>query len=303
MLKLKKIKKFFKEKLNQFQSSKSSNYIDLCDVPKLENNNLNKNNFKNFINQASSLNKEGFCQLNINDPNWIKEIDNVKDSLENYMAKDLRPDNEFMDYRFQDAGLNLGIKSVNKIASHPYIINFLNTIYGREPFPFQTLNFVAGSQQYYHSDAVHFHSLPYGFMCGVWVALEDVHPDSGPLMYFPKSHKLPYISAKSLGLKNKDVYSESYPQVLFEEYWKKQIILNNFQKKIFLAKKGEVFIWHANLLHGGTNVINKKLTRWSQVTHYFFKNCFYTTPIYQTVDKEREGPHIRRPHNLLLDTI
>ena len=53
----------------------------------------------------------------------------------------------------------------------------LFSLYGREPFPFQTLNFPYGSRQHYHSDAVHFNSLPKGFMCGVWVALEDIHED------------------------------------------------------------------------------------------------------------------------------
>lgn len=28
-------------------------------------------------------------------------------------------------------------------------------------------------------------------MCGVWVALEDVGPDQGPLVYYPGSHRWP----------------------------------------------------------------------------------------------------------------
>ena len=300
MFQIKKINPFFKK---NFNSSKLTNFLDLCDTPKVENfNNLNKDNFEDFVDEASLLNKEGFCKLNINDPDWFVDIDNVKDTLKNQISQNYNLKNDLGNCRFQDAGLKLGIKSVNKIASHPFIINFLRIIYGREPFPFQTLNFIKGSQQHFHSDAIHFHSLPYGFMCGVWVALEDVHPDSGPLMYFPKSHKLPYISAKSLGLTNKEVFSEINPQILFEDYWKKKVKFHDFQKNIFLAKKGDVFIWHANLLHGGTKVINENLTRWSQVTHYFFKDCFYTTPMFQTSDMGKEGPHIRKVNNLLIDT-
>ena len=31
-----------------------------------------------------------------------------------------------------------------------------------------------------------------GCMCGVWVALEDMDMDNGPLVYYPGSHKLPW---------------------------------------------------------------------------------------------------------------
>ena len=43
-------------------------------------------------------------------------------------------------------------------------------------------------------------------------------------------------------------------------------------KPIYL-KKGQAIVWAANLLHGGTKHINKKLTRKSQVIHYHFKGC------------------------------
>ncbi len=39
---------------------------------------------------------------------------------------------------------------------------------------------------------VHFNSIPQRFMCGVWVAMEDIAPDNGPLHYYPGSHKLPF---------------------------------------------------------------------------------------------------------------
>ena len=52
-----------------------------------------------------------------------------------------------------------------------------------------------------HSDAIHFNSDPPGFMCGVWVALEDIDMDNGPLVYYPGSHKLPEVHDGGLGLR------------------------------------------------------------------------------------------------------
>ena len=48
----------------------------------------------------------------------------------------------------------------------------------------------------------------------------------------------------------------------------------------FLARKGQALIWTANLLHGGMPQNDPTLTRWSQVTHYFFDDCIYYTPAY-----------------------
>ena len=58
-------------------------------------------------------------------------------------------------------------------------------MYDCQPFAFQTLNFPVGTQQHLHSDALYFHSEPAGFMCGVWVALEDIHADTDPLESVP----------------------------------------------------------------------------------------------------------------------
>ena len=177
----------------------------------------------------------------------------------------------------------------------------LAILYGRDPFPFQTLNFPYGSAQHVHTDDVHFSSMPKGFMRGVWVALEDVHQDSGPLVYFPKSHRSKYISAKTQNINSKLIENAKYPQKYFEDYWKKLIKKKNFKKEIFLDKKDQVFIWHANLIHGGSNILNRNLTRWSQVTHYYFKNCAYTTPLFDSQNPINKSLKWRFPKNLLID--
>lgn len=60
----------------------------------------------------------------------------------------------------------------------------------------------------------------------------------------------------------------------------------NLKRKIFIPKKGECIIWLANLLHGGSKQNNLNLTRWSQVTHYYFKDCKYIVPAHTKHNKE-----------------
>jgi hypothetical protein len=156
------------------------------------------------------------------------------------------------------------------------VIQLLSALYGRRAWPFQTLNFPVGTQQHFHSDATHFSSVPERFMCGVWVALEDVGPDQGPLEYYPGTHKWPIYTHEHVG---------SFPrgrettQVAFHEAWEGLVHAAGLKSEIFTARKGQALIWAANLLHGGRPHLDRTRTRWSQVTHYYFDDCAYYTPM------------------------
>jgi ectoine hydroxylase-related dioxygenase (phytanoyl-CoA dioxygenase family) len=58
----------------------------------------------------------------------------------------------------------------------------------------------------------------------------------------------------------------------YEDVVEEIIRKNHLEKKVFLAKKGDVFIWHANLIHGGMPIIDHSLTRKSMVIHYYAKD-------------------------------
>ena len=117
-------------------------------------------------------------------------------------------------------------------------------------------------------------------MVGVWVALEDIDSENGPLIYYPGSHKLPYYSMQDLGLE--PGYSNYHA---YELRIQDLIAEHGFQPEMGLLKKGEAIIWHANLLHGGAARMNINRSRHSQVTHYFFEGCKYFTPMESQPDK------------------
>lgn len=238
---------------------------------------------------ALQLHRKGHGLLNITDPQWLSLLERVRRELEPLVDLEALAAGRLEPLRFQDAWLHQKLASVRQVACHPEILAALRVLYGREPFPFQTLNFPNGTAQHFHSDAVHFHSLPHGFMCGVWVALEDIHADAGPLEYYPGSHRLPYQRARDLGLSLEEVLKEPAPQRFFEAGWREQVQREGYERRVFLARRGEVLIWHANLLHGGAAVRKKTLSRWSQVSHYYFRGCAYTTPLLQTVDAQESG--------------
>jgi len=164
-----------------------------------------------------------------------------------------------------------------ELAVYKPLLNILALFYGRPAVPFQTLNFRVGSQQRAHSDTIHFSSLPAKFMCGVWVALEDITEENGPVFYYPGSQRLPeYNFSHIRGTAGATTYG-NYKE--YEDFIEKIVEVNKLEKKKFLAKKGDLLIWSSNIIHGGSPVTKQGATRWSQVTHYFFEDCYYYTPM------------------------
>jgi hypothetical protein len=68
-------------------------------------------------------------------------------------------------------------------------------------------------------------------------------------------------------------------QNIYERGWRALVEAAGLKPKRFLPKKGQALIWAANLLHGGDDHSDPEKTRWSQVTHYYFKDCIYYTPM------------------------
>ena len=257
--------------------------------------------FGRWAEQAISLQTKGYCVVDLGGSEWLEKIDDVVEDLQPRLEADLKlwESGESGPPRLQDGWIDH--ESIRALALEPVVLDLLRHLYGRDPFAFQTLNFAVGSEQHFHSDAVHFHSYPNGFMCGVWIALQDVQPESGPLIYYPGSHRLPYLSARSLGLDRNVVMEEQHPQRFFEPSWQQAVNEHSFEKQQFLPKRGDLLIWHANLLHGGEPVQDKSSRRWSQVNHYFFANCLYTTPMRNFASGEG-GTCLRNPFDIAKGT-
>lgn len=168
-------------------------------------------------------------------------------------------------------------ENVRAIATNQIVVDLLSKLYGRRAWPFQTLNFPVGTQQHFHTDAIHFSSIPERFMCGVWVALEDIGDDQGPLEYYRGSHKWPIYTNEHVGVIPK---GDTTDQLTYHELWEGLVELTGVEREVFRPKKGQALIWTANLLHGGVPHRDKAKTRWSQVTHYYFEDCAYYKPMW-----------------------
>ena len=241
--------------------------------------------------QSKLINSEHYCSFNkqakeqIN--NWIKNgyaifnsyldestIDSVNQEIETIIA------NQKISFEYSKQRLMNAYKysnTIKNIANDESLTRFLRFLLGRDVLPFQTINFITGSETKAHADIIHMTTEPKGYLIGVWIALEDVMLEAGPLFYIPGSHKLPYVMSDQFETGNTwwktgEQYYENYEACIEQQIKKKKL-----QKKPFLAKRGDLIIWHANLLHGGMPVIDEALTRKSLVIHYFAKDviCYH----------------------------
>ena len=230
---------------------------------------------------VADLHRDGVAVIDLG-PEGLALCDSVVAETEKYFVGPVR--------RAQDAWRRSS--AVRALSNLPVIEKMLTLAYGRRPFAFQTLNFLVGSEQHAHADAVHFHSEPQRFMCGVWFALEDVQPDAGPLFYHLGSHKRPVFGMREAGVVDRAPRVGDY-ETFYVPAFAREL---ETQPTVALLKKGQALVWTANVAHGGTAIAREGATRRSLVTHYYFENCLYYTPMYSSPEEGRF--HLRLPANL-----
>jgi len=170
---------------------------------------------------------------------------------------------------------HLKVEELDQLLKHPVLVNFSSMVLGRPAIPFQTIASHKGSQQSEHSDSIHMTTYPLGYLAACWIAMEDIHADAGPLVYYPGTHRLPYLFSHDVGISTDDfrergysAYSEHYEPAI-----KNEIAEHGAKPAHFTARKGDVLFWHANLLHGGSARVDMQRSRKALVHHYFAEGC------------------------------
>ncbi|MCE4223162.1 phytanoyl-CoA dioxygenase family protein [Methylobacterium sp. C25] len=227
---------------------------------------------------AEALRETGYAVIDFPDPDFTERAASIRNALnDTFDWAEWRDRGGFErneGLRVQDAWrTNSDVKA---IAMNPAILALLSDLYGRRAKPFQTLNFPVGTQQRVHSDESHFASMPAKFMCGVWVALEDIDSDAGPLFYYPGTQNWPSFQNEHFGVTAHGGGSTAKYGLV----WDALLAAHQSKPERFLARKGQALIWVSSILHGGDRQLDKAKTRWSQVTHYFFEDCAYYTPFH-----------------------
>lgn len=136
-----------------------------------------------------------------------------------------------------------------------------------EPLLCNSINFEKGSTQDLHVDSWYMSPAEPNRLVAAWIALEDIHPDSGPIQYVEGSHKIPPYVFESTGATHANGSYEDTARG--KKYVSKEMEKRGMEAETFACNAGDVFIWHAQLVHGGSPILDSARTRRSLVTHYW----------------------------------
>ena len=185
---------------------------------------------------------------------------------------DVAPRSELHHHHFRVLDLQDVSEAARQAMFHPQIVHSLRAIFDQVPVAMQSIFFEYGSEQGAHQDFPYVQAQILSHLVGCWIALEDVGPDNGPLFYYPGSHRL---SKYDWGDGKLTWNGQSHEEVVqFEQDLARRCEAAGLEKLTFHAKKGDVFLWHAALVHGGTAVNDHDLSRKSFVGHFSTREAY-----------------------------
>jgi phytanoyl-CoA hydroxylase len=159
--------------------------------------------------------------------------------------------------------LYLRSDDIRELALDGGLASVLEEMLGEPAVLFRSTYFPRGRARTIHIDSQDVALRRPQSLVGACVAFEDAHPDAGPVVYFPGSHKIPlYCFNDGTHHASPDEEADWF------DYVDVQIRLRRLKERRFLAKKGDVLIWHANLVHGGSPIKDPSRTRSSLVCRY-----------------------------------
>ncbi|WP_100640601.1 phytanoyl-CoA dioxygenase family protein [Alteromonas facilis] len=154
-----------------------------------------------------------------------------------------------------------------KVTENANVIRIASLLFGCPAETGFTLSFGVGSQQSLHQDYAQFHIYPRNYLIGCWIALEDIHPNSGPLEFYPRTHKLGYWAEHDKNYPQINLRTSTHEKNAQYFSWLKAEANKISQREELIIKKGQALFWHACLAHGGSIRKDMRLSRHSVVLH------------------------------------
>lgn len=206
-------------------------------------------------------------------------IDNVVDDFNNWISH-----NDTFKSGNKNRVVNFHMYSENtlNLVTNTYVNDILEQLFGEKQCVYSSLTFKEGTAQDYHRDTPHFYTNPINKFFGIWFALEDININSGPLKYCIGSHNIEADEGFEICMKYESTNNNNNNNVNIKD--KLDSLLKLYNKNIenlciehkltFVDEhnyeyinKGDIVMWHPSLLHGGSQILDNSLTRYSMVTH------------------------------------
>lgn len=199
---------------------------------------------------------------------WSERPDHVTvddvDLLQRTRMSKLKP--EQRSHRVKISDLFLSYEPVRNLLLDPRLVAVVERLLGETPVLCNSLNLERSSAQDYHADSLYMTPHTPQKLVACWIALEDVEPGSGPLRFYPGSHRYPPFTFST----GRHAVTAEMPK--WAEQMAREIETRKAEPHRVYAKAGDLVLWHADLLHGAEAILDPARTRRSIVGHYFSKS-------------------------------
>lgn len=173
-----------------------------------------------------------------------------------------------------------GADDVRALAAPAKIMEMLSAVYRRPAVPISTINTKFGTEQSLHADGQFRATAPRRYYVTVWVPLEDIDADNGPVVVYPGTHRIPDYYYIDMG------YTATDQSTLFNYYnsgydivFRRLVEAGGYEPRMLTPKAGEALIWTHGLIHGGMPIRDRARTRYAQITGVTFAGCLYLTEL------------------------
>lgn len=172
------------------------------------------------------------------------------------------------------------IPQILDLSLYPPLLRAMEELLGGEMILHLNLTGWVSTERDWHQDDYLNPPVINGWYIASWMALDDIHPDCGPFQFVPGSHRwptlrrekvrsfLPPLYAKAAGQQHDYGHWASWSQDFVAHACERQIKESGLPIEQLLAKKGDVLLWHACLVHRGSPPRVPGMPRMALISHY-----------------------------------
>jgi hypothetical protein len=174
----------------------------------------------------------------------------------------------------------LHVPELRALALYPPMMAVMESLISEPMMLHLALTGWVSSQRAWHQDDYLNPPFVASWYAAVWIALDDIHPESGPFEYLPGSHQWGLLRRDRVQTFLTDEELQRREPLTGHNSWEKyaerfvtpaverQIAEAGLPRRQFLGRKGDVLIWHGRLMHCGSKPVVGGMPRRSLITHY-----------------------------------
>lgn len=165
------------------------------------------------------------------------------------------------------------VDALRDLCCEPLLARILRDLIGEPMGVHLNLTGWRSTQRDWHQDGYLNPDHVADWYAAVWVALDDIHADSGPFEYVPGSHRRwpPIRQDRMLAALGTTAANRHWPtesEEILTPLFEDELRRTRTIPHQFIARKGDVLIWHARLLHRGSPPLDPSAERRAVIAHY-----------------------------------